>query len=641
LDLGKYPRYGVVTLSGFVLFFLGFFVFLPLPSYSIFAISSLIAIVLLTVALSYGNGTPLGGFLLGLFTSVSFLLGFFLRTCVCHMVEYGRSSDVYLLPKVLVPYVPRLSSAVLAIASLGLFFGLLGYVFGHTPLRLSVTEPRIFRDYWSSIHRLGKSDRREYDNMDRKLGVWSFKHARSRWLRRLLERITEPSPDLVFVRSQREKRADEYRRGEIFNLSTGRKVGENFIDPVELTSRYRPLILKVSETSPHPKGIRRLAFERLIAKFLEWFIPSRSVWLFFLVLSAVLISSVLVVWRSNLAIPILRSSPYAYYDGVDYQVSAAAVTASIGMFFFVWRWRKASKELFDQYPDERILIFFVYGILALLYGFFFVVIVNPPGVLIEEPFIPETWIASWSWWSGSFLLLSFLLGFGYILIHRESEVVNTYFYDNTGSNRNSKGISPFRKPHDEPLWLRDDGVNAYWVLRFMYFWRYELTLIPHPDWERVEVWIDAETGTVKWIVSDYHYRELWYKVRGKLDVLYVSFFTNFHTPVPVIHSAEAQNISNIFRKKTQTLIKILFTGEAPEITEHLPMSSNAFPSRWAEIHPADWVQSFGLLSAAAAFCSKLPWTCWRYALGLEAAEKYRDEPATRLEDQPPRLSSLR
>ena len=85
-----------------------------------------------------------------------------------------------------------------------------------------------------------------------------------------------------------------------------------------------------------------------------------------------------------------------------------------------------------------------------------------------------------------FLVLTFLLGFGYLCVHRESEVVNTYFYDNSAHTSRHNRASPFKEPHDEPFWLKEEKVKAYWVLRFMYFWRYEVTKIPHSDWSESE-----------------------------------------------------------------------------------------------------------------------------------------------------------
>lgn len=616
MNLGKYARYGIVTLCGLLLFFLGSS--LPFQT-NLMALVSLFAIVLLTVAMSYGNRTPVGGLFFGLLTSTSFLLGFFLMACVWELAffhpyvigpigieEYG----LFLLTEVLSSYGPGMLSAVFAFASIGLFFGLLGYIFGHISLHVSVTQPRVFRDYWSSIHLLGKSDRREYSDLDRRLSSWSFR--KKGWWKRLVERITEPQPDLVFVPHRTKKSSTEFRIGDLFDLSSGRMIGNDLIDPSDLTSKYRPLVLKGAETSSSPTGVRRLAFEGLLSRFLEWLIPSRTIWIFYLLLSALLISSVYLVWTPDLA---------------GYPVVVSAVIASIVTLFFVWRWRKVSKELLERRPDERVLIFFVYIILALLYGFYFEVIVNPPAV-------PEGWVGSWLIWTRWMLFLALLLGFGYICIHRECEVVNTYFYDNSSLASNVSRVSAFKEPYDEPFWLKEEKVKAYWVLRFMYFWRYEVAKIPHPDWERVEIWVDAEKGTVKWVVSDYHYRELWYRVKGGLNMLYVNFFLNFHTPVPVAELAEVESISHVFNQSIRNLVKTVVTGKVPDAIEQLREPLEAIPKSWTDLHPADWISGYGLPNVAAGFCSRLPWTYWRYPYGLEKAERYLKEPAAMPDDEP-------
>ena len=613
MSLGKYARYGVTTLCGLLLFFLGSS--LPFQT-DLVALVSLFAVVLLTVAMGYGNRSPLGGLFLGLFTSTSFLLGFFLMTCVWELATFhpyvigpiGREDGLFLLMEVLYSYGPGMLSAVFAFASIGLFFGVLGYVFGHISLQESVAQPRVFRDYWSSIHLLGKSVRREYSRLDRKFSSWSIR--RMGWWRRLVEKIAEPQSDLVFVPHGTTKSSPESGIGDLFDLSSGRMIGDDLIDPSDLTSKYRPLVLKVAETSSSPKGVRRLALERLLARFLEWFIPSRAIWIFYLLLSALLVSSA-----------------YTYSKGGEYPVVASAVLASAVTLFFVWRWRKASKELLERRPDERVLIFVVYIILALLYGFYFEVLVNPPA-------IPEGWVWSWLVWSRWLLLLTLLLGLGYVFIHRETEVVNAYFYDNSQPTSDTSRASPFKEPRDMPFWLKEEKVKAYWVLRFMYFWRYEVAKIPHSDWERVEVWVDAEKGTAKWVVSDYHYRELWYKVEGEMPMLYINFFINFHTPIPVVDSDETEAISHIFSQTTGNLIKTTATGKASKIVERLRTRLKTLPKLWTNLHPAEWIQGYGLQSVAADFCSKLPWTYWRYPHGLEEPEKYAEEPAAKPEDQP-------
>ena len=621
MNLGKYARYGVVTLCGLLLFFLGSS--LPFQTNHM-ALVSLFAIILVTVAMSYGNRTPSGGFFCGVFTSASFLLGFFLMTCVWELTfshpyiigPIGKEYGLLLLTQLLYSYGPSMLSAVFAFASIGLFFGLLGYVFEHVSPEVSITQPHVFRDYWSSIHLLGKSDRREYSSLDRKLSSWSLR--KKGWWKRLVEKITEPQPDLVFV-PHHKKSSLELRTGDLFDLSSGRMIGNNLVDHSDLTSKYKPLVLKVAETSSSPKGVRRLAFEELLARFLGWFIPSRAIWIFYLLLSALLFSSVYLVWVSDLA-------RYTYLGGVEYLAVVSAVIASVVTLFLVWRWRKASKILLRRRPDEGVLIFVVYIILALLYGFYFEVIVNPP-------VIPEGWMGSWLVWTRWLLLLTFLLGFGYICIHREYEVVNTYFYDNGSAASSVSRVSPFKDTRDEPSWLKEEGVKAYWVLRFMYFWRYEIAKVPHSDWERVEVWVDAENGTPKWVVSDYHYRELWYKVKERIPVLYVKFFINFHTPVPVVDLTEIESISSVSNQTTKNLVAMAVTGRSSKIVEHLRPDLETFSELWTDLHPADWITGYGLPKVAAEFCGKLPWTYWRYPHGLEKAERYLEKPAAALEDQ--------
>jgi hypothetical protein len=603
-----------VTLVGFLLFFLGFIAFYIFDA----AFASILIVVLLTVSVSYVNRNPLGGLILGIFTSTVFILGFFLMGSVYwgpafflgEMLGFGVFGHIRW----------GLLSAVLAVASVGLFFGTLGYVFRNISLSVSVQQPRIFRDYWSNIHLLGKSGKREYSDLDRKLRSWSFR--KGEWWRRLVAKITEPQPDLVFAHRGK-KRLGEFSRGDLFDLSSGRMIGQNLVDPFDLISRFRPFVLKSTETSSDSKGIRRIALENLIARFLEWFMTSRIIWIVYFSLSALLICSAYLYTRTDV-----------FFEGVEYAVVVAAIITSGVLLVFVWCWRDSSRELFERRPDERLLIFSVYVILAFLYGFFFLAITNPPDLYVGFPFIPARWVGSWSIWIVSFLILTLLLGFGYICIHRESEAVNTYFYDTSSPVSGVSQASPFKETYDSPFWLESDKGKAYWVLRFMYFWRYEVAKIPHSDWERVEVWVNAETGAATWVVSDYHYRELWYRVKGALSKLYVNFLANFHTPLPVVDQAECESISHVFGETNRRLVKMAATGKALEIAENLRSRLEKFSESWTDLHPEKWIKEFGLSGLAAGFCSRLPWTYWRYPYGLERAEEYREKPAAQPDDQP-------
>ncbi len=621
MNLGEYPKYAITTMCGLLLFFLGFS--LIFETATILRLLTLFIGVGVTIALSYGNRSPIGGLILGFFASISFALGLFVMIFAWELseaVSANRGWTLSFLENTLSVYGMGFLSAALALCSIGLFCGLLGYVFGHISLDVPSTQPRIFRDYWSSVLQLGKSDKREFSSLDRKLSSWSL--GKKGWRKRLLEKLIEPQPDLYFAPRSKNS-AGEISRGNLFDVSSGRMVGEDLADPFDLASRFRPTILKVAATSSNPKGVWRLAAERFVERLLRRLLPSRAVWAFYLLLSVALTVSVYIVWTNNLA-------AYGYYEGAELHVVISAIVSSAIVLFFVWRWRQTSKILFQKRPDERILIFMVYIILALLFGFCYEVIVYPPGDFFD-------WAGSWFVWTRWFLLLSLILGVGYIFIHRECEVVNTYFYDNGPTQTGIGSVYPYKKSQDEPFWLKHnspnaENVGAYWVLRFMYFWKYELAKIPHPDWERVEIWIDARRGTPEWVVTDYHFRELWYKVNGDLQMLYVRFFLNFHTPIPVVDSTEADAITNTFDLKRREILNILFSGGHSDILNNPPLT--LAKQNWNKLHPAEWIQQFGLPKIAANFCSSLNWTYWRYPFGTEDAKEYSSKPAASPRDEP-------
>ncbi len=68
---------------------------------------------------------------------------------------------------------------------------------------------------------------------------------------------------------------------------------------------------------------------------------------------------------------------------------------------------------------------------------------------------------------------------------------------------------PYDRDGDAPYWLEG---GTYWVWRYLLLSPAELNKFWERDWERVELWIRAdgpEAGTLEWVVTDLHYRELW------------------------------------------------------------------------------------------------------------------------------------
>ncbi len=94
-------------------------------------------------------------------------------------------------------------------------------------------------------------------------------------------------------------------------------------------------------------------------------------------------------------------------------------------------------------------------------------------------------------------------------------------------------LYPENLSHGINSWLEAD---AYWVFRYVYYWPFEITLpLPHEDWERADIWVNARTGNIEWITSDYHWRELWYENAAKTSGInpIIDFLFNWNTPEPL------------------------------------------------------------------------------------------------------------
>lgn len=76
---------------------------------------------------------------------------------------------------------------------------------------------------------------------------------------------------------------------------------------------------------------------------------------------------------------------------------------------------------------------------------------------------------------------------------------------------------PYARAGDAPWWLEG---RTYWVWRSMLLSRAEINKFWERDWERVELWIRADgpdAGVLEWVVSDLHYRELWFPLEEMGD----------------------------------------------------------------------------------------------------------------------------
>jgi len=196
----------------------------------------------------------------------------------------------------------------------------------------------------------------------------------------------------------------------------------------------------------------------------------------------------------------------------------------------------------------------------------------------------------------------------------EYSKVSVYLYDNSVDS----SIYPFKKVNthtvDEITWLEG---GCYWVYRFMYHWLWELTLswqfpfFMKRDYERFEVWINAHSRDVEWLVTDYHYRELWYRPVNKGYTIHIDWDDNFHTIVPFNNELQIE----YYRE----LSKIGMTGwnRYFELQSRLDELQSEISEKYGKLHSsADLDRYFRRdEKRAVQIIYSLPWEEIRYEYG--------------------------
>ncbi|MGQ9809838.1 MAG: hypothetical protein ACUVQ7_00660, partial [bacterium] len=194
---------------------------------------------------------------------------------------------------------------------------------------------------------------------------------------------------------------------------------------------------------------------------------------------------------------------------------------------------------------------------------------------------------------------------------------------------------PYRKGH-EPYWLHG---RYYWVWRFVKLAPAELTKFWEKDWERLEIWIQADgkdRGKIEWIVSDWHYRELWFRFEkiapmsgnkyvGLLEreletnsdltwVVELDMDVLFHSPmVRHIYLVKGRNAS-LGRRAISIFSSLFRRRVAEDIDAHkkrletLEIGGNTFLYDVPEI----------LRGTATRHLLRLPWTYWRFPKGAKS-----------------------
>ena len=244
MNFGKYVTPSLIVLSGLILFFLG----CSIPFQPEIAVTiSTIILGLFTVVLSFKNKNALGGFFLGIYTTASFLLGLFLMLIIFELNVFFSSGIVGEVPgfslilEVFSKYGFGMLWLFLSYALLGLFFGLVGYIFDNTlPKIVEIKQPYLYRDYWSSVLGLGKNVKGDYPYLDRKL---SFRGISPENIEEALaQKIIEPKPDLLFTQIPT-KDSSVYFRGNVTDLESGQTIGKGVVNPYDLASKYKTLVI--------------------------------------------------------------------------------------------------------------------------------------------------------------------------------------------------------------------------------------------------------------------------------------------------------------------------------------------------------------------------------------------------------------
>jgi hypothetical protein len=631
MSVGSVPNPILVSILAFLFFFTGLIWFPGLMGEPfLFQTITFVAIFTVIFVLSFFSRHPLSGIQISIFISIAFICGH-ISSVVFRLIFFSfawigdsRSSPQEYISnnwaRLINPVsgsLPSILSAILGLVSLGLLAGLIGYVFKNLSPLTSESYPLVFRDYWSQIKGFRKSQAQEYSDWDRRLAGWSIR--KGSWIQRIRRRAREPRQELIFLPKPTPKESvGNLGRGDLYDVSSNKTVGE-FVDYNDVISKYIPKLIHdpsdivnmmpVGKRVCTPPTLGELF--RRIAKDVG---KSRITIVFFLI---------------PLLMLVFGSASYFYTvngTSVWFLITLVATgVPSVMIFALTYGFWKKSQDLVKIRPDESALILSIYLCLFLVFPIIVWILLNAPSTFFYN--IPLSWISEWFWgWTVPFLSLSAILGFGYIFIHRETETINTYFFDNRTQEKGNSEMKPFNETERIPWIEADKETEHFWVIRFLYYWAAEFTLPkPHNDWERVELWVDAKTGALKWVVSDYHYRELWYKIDDPhskpLPDLFVKIWPNFHTPIPIVNYDEASSYYSALSSPKRDLLRMIWRGFQMKLSrEYRKQKKTAINSEKNRAKVIDKTTEELGPGVIATVIDKLNCTHIRYIKGVECKD---------------------
>jgi len=571
----------------------------------------------------------------------------------------GRGAEAILHDSIWLPYYISaeggINNSYLATTTMASLFIFVTFVWGgfwasagristYTSPPVEVTKPHmkayLFRDLWSNFFLHGKNKVKEFDEKPDKKFIAKLKSLlglKGYVTYEKMDRVPRgetppmPEPELEIIPL-------EDNKCKIRVIGTGETLGP-FINPDYLETKYEPIWNPIA-----------LTYQATIVK---GFIPLLTIIISIAATFSLLnISPWIPIWISPLR-PFMMT-------GQTWILIGSSLLLFIVIIAFAVYWAKKSIPALSTRPEGAPAIFVIGLLAAALFVFleYFTIrlaeflnigIISSPYLLILG-FPPERLVGSWlsffeynkelvlfeynrifsaCLYGSAFLTVAALLiGLAGVQV-MGLERYNLYFYADHGS------LFPYKNRHDSPVWLES---NYYWVMRYIYLWPGEFTLSSRAlyatDYERVELWVNAETGELEWVVSDYHWRELFYRVPpdGKEHRIIVDFNPNFHTPeITPIHPEDLlkyqspKSLGEILMDSVRKITRRI--KEAFTITRF-----RLFPSEEKKIKKVfksrvDFAEKFfidigsGLRRLCARFAADLPWSFWRYPLGVHSVEE--------------------
>jgi hypothetical protein len=519
----------------------------------------------------------------------------------------------------------------------GAFWAAMGRVSSYTQPAPEIKTPHdeayIFRDLWSNYFFFGKNIVDEYK---KKKGLRGrLGGARAYETYEHMDRI-EKGEKTPMPETELEIVSEEENKCKVKVKSTGEEIGPLY-DPNYLLKKYKPA-WNPFELAHEVNVVRSVIplVAVVIAAATIWFIYEIRDYLNYLLLPdpawrfvttgevRVLVGAALVLY-----VFIILFSIYWGIEGrrilAESPEGAPAVIA-IGLF-------SAVAFIFSEYLMLQLANFLSVNILNSPYFRVFVL-----GQSLSTPLLLDqyTMLAAIPFnvsFTACLQGIAFLLVAAFILAMAGVQVLgaerlNLYFYASEGP------LFPYKNHEDAPIWVEG---KYYWVMRFTYVWPGEYTVaareLYHEDYERCEVWVNAETGVLEWIISDYHWRELFYRVPddGEDHKIIINFNLNFHTPEFVLlHPDELKSLKiedpiqaafsmskdalKIARKRTNELFKEVGKRISEGVTGKGAVYEVKTRSEYVDQYLVDLPS--GIRTVAANVCAKMPWTFWRYPLGV-------------------------